>query len=483
MGRRLNAGLKRTLINPVTGLFSAAGAVMASKRLLEYEDALLAVRVQAGLTAEETARLDKNIMSAANASRQSRDDMLAAFSEILDKTGNFDLAANGIRDIGIAATATTSEVFDMAAMAKSLNLGMGITGDQMGEVFNILNSQGKQGSFVFGEMATQAERLFSAAAGAAGLKGLDGLREFGAFLQMIRPSFGSADEAATMVKNIAVRLKTEADTIKDIAGVDVFENGQLRSFATLIKEIVSGTSGDTAKLNEIFGEASIAFSQFNKELEEGRGFDKFESFLRVSGSNQLWNDFLTKSQSGKNRLVSLSNVITQISDASLSNPLDKFISGLEGLLEEPQRVAALTSTFETLGSTLGVIAGWTIKVAEGWGYIFDGLEKGAERLANTVYGVNDVDALKESYRAKWNELPKEQRLSAAQRLNNGQRVFVGDESAYATGQLSKWARENLIVENQITINQDSDGRIVSVASDGNSKTFAKSNRGGVTATF
>lgn len=385
--RKLGAALK----SPFAGLIGGAAVLAAGKKILDFKDKLAALQVQGRLTDEQTLALENTIYRSGNVARQSYDGVLDAVTEIVNKTGDMNLAMTGIEGIAVSAKATSSDILDISKVASSLYVNMGITGDQMQDAFNILAVQGKNGSFVFSELAGQAERL-TAAAGALDLRGLEDLKQYGAFLQMIRPSFGSAEEASTMVKNIMVRIQTEAKKIKKVVGFDVFDkSGNMKDLDEIIKGLVSGTGGDISKLTDIFGEAALAFTVLNREYKDTGGFETFEQHIKKAGSNELWNDFLIKSKTGKNTVQALGNVMRRGTDLALAPAIDSLSESLNKLLSDPQDLQDFEETLKAIGTAIKLIADGTTMAVDGWTKLIGLWSKVSEDQANWMFGMSPQD--------------------------------------------------------------------------------------------
>lgn len=459
---KIGSGLMRVIKNPLAQVASAAGIMALGKQILEFDDKIATVKVQMGLTSKETLALRENIIATANDAKQSWDGTLDSYTEMINRTGDLKFASSAIKTIAVAAKATTSEMLDITAVATGLNMNLAITGDKLEDSFAILLSQGKQGSFVFSELAGQSERLFSAAA-VLGLKGTSDLKKYGAFLQMIRPSFGSAEEASTMVKNIMQRIKNEAPEIKKLLKFDVYNADKtLKPFDEIIRGVVSGAGGDSTKLYKIFQEASIAFTQFNNELTAGRGFDKFESFMKTAGSDQLWRDFLEKSATGKSNVQMLVNVFRGFADKALSRAIGNLTQQMNELTSDPQRMADFQDRLDRIAESIGNIADAAVNL----GPLFNFVGAGAEMF----FGSDRIDKTKQASQL-FKQLSKQERnrlrpmISGSDWKRGKYSVLLREHPELFGNGKQGGATPAPVVTNNITINQDADGRIRSVTSD------------------
>lgn len=465
MRKSINSGLGKVIGNPFTGLLSTAGIMYAGSKVIDFDDKIASLQNQFTLTDKATLELRQSIIQTADDARQSWDDVIDSAIELADKTGNLTIVKDGLTGIGVAAKGTSSEMLDIAKISAGMNQNMGILPGQFKEAFNILAAQGDIGSFVFREMATNAERL-TAAAAQLDLNGLQDLKEYGAFLQMIRPSFGSADEASTMVKNIMVRIKTEAKKIRKETGFDVYDSaGKLKPFKDIIEGIVKGSKGSVVKLNNIFGEAAIAFTMFNQELSKGRGFEKFEAYIEAAGSDVLWNKFLVKSATAKSSLQLLSNVGMRATDKLLAKPITAMSLALNDMLKDPSKLKQFEETISNIGDVVTIMAKGIMLSVKGWGEIIGLVDKAAAWYGNW-----------ETVRAQWKLIPEEKQKELYQKYNIGRVPYAQRYQAY----------NSAINEHQQTINQNiinlkmqiaQSGRSVVESSDPNTTVNTSVNRG------
>ena len=462
VGAKIQSTIGKVIKNPITLIGGTAGVLAAGREVLQFDDKIATLRNQFNMTAEQALVLRNRIIKTADDAKQSWDDVVNSAMELADKTGNLDLVTNGLFGIGVAAKATSSDMLDIARVSEALTMNMDVLPGQLMDAFNILAAQGDQGSFVFKEMATQAERL-GASAAIMKLSGLKDLKEYGAFLQMIRPSFSSADEASTAVKNIATRIQTESKKIKKSLHFDVYDsNKQLKPFAQLIEGIVKSANGNVTKLNDIFGESSIAFTGFNKELASGNGFQKFEGFMNNVGSDVLWNKFQVKADAGQSKITELHNAFSKLSDKAMVAGIAELTKYIDYLTQNPEKITQFAEELAKIVHSIATVLGSAFKIGH---WIFD------DRSQSNLFGKNrkQFDSLPESEKSS---LKKQFKGKSYLDVNNIFENYVKNSAVPSSA--SPVSVQN-IIKMDVTVTDT--GKVITKTSDPSLRVDINSNRG------
>lgn len=211
-------------------------------------------------------------------------DVANAVQQFITVTGELDTARKSEKTFATVASASGSDVADVAQAAAALSMQMNIKGEgQMKEVMATLLAQGKSGSFELRDAAALFPRLAAAAGGFGVEKSAKGVATLGALTQIARSATGSGEQATTAVENIFVNLKTKSGKLKS-SGVDVFnKDGTSRDIVDILTESVAKVGGkDLVKkqqgLQQIFGEQggramnpliSAYIDTFTKKMKEG----------------------------------------------------------------------------------------------------------------------------------------------------------------------------------------------------------------------
>src|SRR5690606_16061694 len=107
---------------------------------------------------------------------------------------------------------------------------------------DILLVQGQAGGFELDDFAALGERIVTSMAGTGGL-GVEGARDLGALMQMVRKGSGGPEEAATAFESYVNNLR-DPEVVKKLrerGGIKVFEDDnpdKMRPLLDLTKEII-----------------------------------------------------------------------------------------------------------------------------------------------------------------------------------------------------------------------------------------------------
>jgi len=323
---------------------SGAALVMAGKHVIDFDARLARLAIQAGLTQKQTLALKQELMEISKDTYQMPEDLLSGMEQIVEKTGNIELARGSIRDMGIAASATGAEMAAIGAVTSNLNEKLDISKEKMRGAFDILNQQGKAGAFTMKELANLGERLFTSAA-SFGVKGTEGLRKFGAFIQIARTGTGSSEMATTAVERTVADMLQRASKIKAMTGFSIFDEAAskkegrhvTKDFDLVLKEIIKRTKGDTVKLRKIFGEESIrAMDAMALSYRKFGDFRLFDEFVKQGGDGtQMMSDFGRWTETATAKMILFRAELNKLIDEDLAGPIELFTKALDVLNKHP----------------------------------------------------------------------------------------------------------------------------------------------------
>jgi len=375
-------------ISGLTGIAAGLLGVAAGKQVLDFDTRLARLAIQAGLTKKQMFELKDELFEIGDLTLQAPEELLSGIEQIVEKTGDFKFAIKSVKDMGYVASATNTQMLSIGATASDLNEKFGITNDQVLSIFDILASQGKKGSFTLQNMAALFPRLLSAAA-RFDVKGVEGLRKFGAFLQIARRGAGSSEQAATAVERTFSDIISKWKVIRRLTGFNIFdkkktkEQGRavVREMDVVLKEIIKRTKGDVTKLQKIFGEESIrAITPMAQSFQKFGDFREFDKFVRMGGDGAaIMKDFSFWSDQSAAKIRDFTTALSKFTNQNLAKPIELLTEALDYLNKHP----ALTSgALYTLLGGLGIFA--TAKVGKGLAgvlsslrYIMTGTGKGA----------------------------------------------------------------------------------------------------------
>lgn len=396
----MGTGLDR-LGNRYTALLSGAAGVGAAKMVMALEMRFTRLGIQANASAEQVAKLKREIYEAAQAPdvRIDPGEITSAVEAIIEKTGDLKFAEANIRNIGLAIQATGAGGQDIGEILAEFQKMDIKSPDKVLEVLDLLNVQGKEGAFTLQNLAALGPRVITAYT-STGRGGAEALREMGAALQVIRMGTGSSEMAATAFEAV---LRTLADPkkIKDLerlAGISVFDakklkEGQrvLRPINELMTEIIQKTKGDKVKLGTIFdAEAVRAFNQASGEFQRTGKLESLEKFMAVHADGTA-----TMQDSGRaaqTASAALTNVYTawgKFADAELTGPIQSLADMLNGL--EPGTVDRWMKVAKWVAIIGGgaVVARKVFKAGQGIAGMFGG-KAGAAGAAGAAAGLGGM---------------------------------------------------------------------------------------------
>lgn len=367
------------VMTPFTAIASGAGIAMAGKSVIDFDARLARLAIQAGKSAKDMLALKKTLFDVGSETYQTPEDLLAAMEQIVEKSGDFDLAVKSLRDMGYTASASAAPLQDIGALTSNLSEKFGIAKTEMREAFDILIEQGKTGAFTLMKMAGLGERLFTAAA-SWGMKGKQSLRDFGAFLQIVKTGTGNEEQATTAVERTFADLIQNHKKVRELARVNIFDPVQskkqgravTRDFASVMKEIITNTKGDQVKLRQIFGDESIrAVNAMATKYGEFGDFRVFDDLAKRGGDGtQMMKDFGFWTTTTAAKVNRFRIELSKFANENLAGPIEALTKALDFLNKNPVitkgglytilglgGMLAVGKTFAFINETIGMLTG------------------------------------------------------------------------------------------------------------------------------
>lgn len=371
-GTGRDIGVLANKVSGLTVLFGALGVAAAGKKVVDFDTRLARLAIQAGLSRKRMFELKNELFQIGRQTYTPPEALLSGIEQIVEKTGNFEFAVGAIRDMGFVASATGSAVADIGSSASDLQEKFGVTKDQVLSVFDILAEQGKKGSFTLQNMAAYFPELLSAAAG-FGVHGVEGLRKFGAFLQIARRGAGTSAEASTAVERSFADMVAKWQVIRRLTGFSIFDKEKskkegravVKELDVVLKEVIKRTNGDITKLQKIFGEESIrAIRPLAQSYQRFGDFREFDAFVNMGGTGEtVMKDFAFWTEQTAANLTELNIEVSKFANGNLAAPIRLFTSALEILNNHP---ALTKGVLYGLTGLLGLGAGaWAFKGVRG----------------------------------------------------------------------------------------------------------------------
>lgn len=293
----LGRGLDR-MGNRWVGFAAGAGGIAAIRNAASLEERFERLGVQANISADDVAKLRQEIFDIAREKDIKVDPSLitAAIEEIVEKTGDLEFAKANIENIGTVIQATGDKTGTAVGgiLAELQKMGL-VKPDQVLEVLDTLNKQGKEGAFTLANLAKLGPRVITAYT-STGRTGAEALKEMGAALQVIRMGTGSAEMAATAFE-ATLRTLADPEKLKKLqgAGIKVFDPEELekgrrimRPINELMTEIIAVAKGDKVTLASVFdAEALRAFNFAASQFLDTGKIGAMEKFMKVQGDGSV----------------------------------------------------------------------------------------------------------------------------------------------------------------------------------------------------
>ncbi len=355
---------------------SAFGAVAGflgeqGKAVFDFEDRLNRLQIATGKTPEEMRAFAASVRAASNETGMGADQILEGAQAYVALTGDMDGAIAKQRQFAQIAQATGSQVSDIAGAAAALKQNLGVVDDDTIAAFSALATQGKAGAIELKDLAAQLSTIAPQWAMFKGGTGMQGLKELGATLQVVKRGFGGdASQTVTGLQSLLTALVANAPKLKK-AKVNVFERDPktgakvMRNVLDIVGDISnSKLMKDPTKLEKAFGrvEAYRAFLQLAKNR------DALDDLISKSGdAGVIQRDLQARLESSAGRMqVAWEHAKNKVAELFTPERIDAFTGAIENLVAK----------IGPLVSALGTINDYTFGAAFGLGKSIRGLVSG-----------------------------------------------------------------------------------------------------------
>lgn len=358
------------------GLGGIAGIAAVGRDVIDFEKKLKRLEIQAGSNRGALGDLRGEIDRVSQATGQSRQALLNTSARFLSLTGDAQGAAANLDLFARVATATGSELEDIAgasvAVSKQFN---GINPENMEKVFDILIAQGKAGSVELKQVAAELGQL-GGTFRAVGRDGIEGVADLGAAFQVIQTEFGfDPAKARTGLNSFLTQLAKPANKkrFKKATGVSLFDaKGARRDVTDVLRDLSSKNIG-FEKLIVGLGEAKAARAgaALAKNFEEMERIKK--ASLEASVVQEDFADFATSSAGRIQR--SWNDVKNQIADLFTPERVAKFAELMEKLVRVLEWV---------IDNVHALAAAWVAAKVTSFGVQFASAASGAMKLGGAL---------------------------------------------------------------------------------------------------
>lgn len=398
----------------VLGVAGLAGAGEAVSQEIDIDRRVRQTVVNArgaGETGADPRAIRNQIRDVAKSTGVSESGLTGGVEAYVTKTGDIKAAMSNLQSFATVSMATGAAVEDISSSAADM-AKLGITNiDDMTQALATLTMQGKKGSFEIRDMAQQFPEVLANAA-KNGIRGLSGLTQLGGLMQIVQHSTGNASETTTALNQMSNQLVAKQGDLasgKALGGrkVNVFTdktNHTMRDQRDIIGDVLEGSRGDIAKLNDLFEiRGSKAFSGFTTayntkydSAKRGGATDKdasaqgraaamalLDDAAKVAGT---WSDIQRDAaEVAKSDAVKLEKINTQLREAFAT----KLLPALERLM--PKFEELIPQIAKVTGAFADFIGWFVSNPVKGLGYLV--LGKIGEDLAAAGIGAGAKAAM------------------------------------------------------------------------------------------
>ena len=365
------------MVTPFNSLVLGGGLGMAVKNVGDLSESLMYYGFAAKKSDADTKVFRESLHKTAVETGVAANEILNGVSKIGEITGKFDFAEEMGGILAKTAKASGASVEDLANVASSLKVTMGLTADEVAKFFNSLIVQGDQGSFVLRSFASEGKALL-ATTSTHGIKTAEQFASFGGYLQVMNSQIKSEAELTTSVSALFSELTAKAKDLNKI-GVHVFDkNKEFNDFDAIMRQLMQKTNGDLQKLGKLFGASSIKALQ-PIITEYKNGWETLDAITK-SGQEGMTNTkvlderFEKASNSFNSNVDKMNNVALEFADTNLTGPVEQLTTAL-GFLSRHQGI--VTAGFKAMA--VAAIALGAVKIG--------GLVKDVAGLAKDIKGI------------------------------------------------------------------------------------------------
>lgn len=365
-GKLVSSGIQTAA---VTG-----GVFMAAKKAADYNRENTLIGNTANMTSKEVDEMGRSILQTANATGQFADDIQSAQGYLVAAGQDWKEAQANLQAIGRTATATDSDILDVAKSTFTLSDALKINPKDMQTALDILVQAGKEGNFEFNDMAKTLPVL-GAQFQALKMGGTEAAATMGAALQIARKGASGSDEAANNMNNFMAKIMSP-ETLKKAKknfGVDLYaiitkaQTTGKNPFEAAMKQVIKMTkNGNQKLLGDLFGDMQV--QNFVRPMVQN--YKEYEEIKKktLSAHGVVDTDFAKMMKDNSERLKQLriqtdnaANAFGQALQPALSASLAVFLPLVTGIAnfvaKNPSLVSAVAlTTMGIMGVRTAILA-------------------------------------------------------------------------------------------------------------------------------
>lgn len=391
-------GLADRMVTPFNSLVLGGGLGMAVKNVGDLSESLMYYGFAAKKSDADTAVFRESLHKTAIETGVAANEILNGVSKIGEITGQFDFAEEMGPRLAKAAKASGASMEDLANVASSLKVTMGLTADEVSKFFNSLIIQGDQGSYTLQKFAAEGKALL-ATTSTHGIKTAEQFASFGGYLQVMNSQIKSEAELTTSVSALFSELASKAKDLNKIGVHVVDKNREFNDFDAIMRQLMDKTKGDILKLGKFFGASSMkALMPIITEYKNG--WETLDTITK-SGQEGMTNTkvlderFQKTANDFNSNVDKMKAVALQFADTNLTGPVEQLTTALGFLSRHQGIVTAGFKMMAVAAAALGVVKiGGLVKDVAGLARDIKGIwsKKGGTGASAAGTGASALDA-------------------------------------------------------------------------------------------
>jgi phage tail tape-measure protein len=351
--------------NRYAAMFTGGAVALGARQVAQLEERLAGLGVQAQASEAQIDHLKAQIFAVSQEReiRVNPDQLIGAIEQVVEMTGDLDFATSNLRTIGAMISATRAEGAAVGGLMAELQKADIKGPQQVLEVLDTLNLQGKAGAFTLQHLARLGPRVVAAYL-AMRPPSVEAFKELGAVLQVIRQGTGSSEQAATSFEAL-MRVLSDAKKLADLrkGGIQVFDEAalkrgkkELRPINQIMTDLIQKSRGDKTLLHQVLkdSEALRAFNAPVAEFNRTGELRSLEKFMQVAGDGQqTLADSSRMANTFNGSLRSLYSTLQEFADLQLSGPIQSLTDAINAI--PVARIDAILARLTQAGTVLAGI--------------------------------------------------------------------------------------------------------------------------------
>ena len=391
-------GLADRMVTPFNSLVLGGGLGMAVKNVGDLSESLMYYGFAAKKSDADTKVFRESLHKTAIETGVAANEILNGVSKIGEITGQFDFAEEMGPRLAKAAKASGASMEDLANVASSLKVTMGLTADEVSKFFNSLIIQGDQGSYTLQKFAAEGKALL-ATTSTHGIKTAEQFASFGGYLQVMNSQIKSEAELTTSVSALFSELASKAKDLNKIGVHVVDKNREFNDFDAIMRQLMDKTKGDILKLGKFFGASSMkALMPIITEYK-----NRWETLDTITKSGQegmtntkvLDERFQKTANDFNSNVDKMKAVALQFANTNLTGPVEQLTTALGFLSRHQGIVTAGFKMMAVAAAALGAVKiGGLVKDVAGLARDIKGIwsKKGGAGASAAGTGASALDA-------------------------------------------------------------------------------------------